>query len=69
MTTTLLIQTDKTPLMVELPAIAPMTREEFYAFCRANPDLRIERTAMMKKHPLLPFSPISSSNSGLLQIP
>ena len=45
MTTTLLIQTQTTPLTVSLPAIAPMTRDEFYAFCLANRDLRIERTA------------------------
>jgi len=45
MTTTLLIQTESTPLTVSLPAIAPMTRAEFYAFCQANRDLRIERTA------------------------
>ncbi|MBW4583415.1 MAG: Uma2 family endonuclease [Tildeniella nuda ZEHNDER 1965/U140] len=43
--TTLLIQTDNTPLTVNLPAIAPMTPAEFYAFCLANRDLRIERTA------------------------
>ncbi|MGD2181969.1 Uma2 family endonuclease [Lusitaniella coriacea] len=45
MTTTLLIQTPTMPLTVSLPAIAPMTREEFYAFCQANRELRIERTA------------------------
>ncbi|MFP4414669.1 Uma2 family endonuclease [Coleofasciculus sp.] len=45
MTTTLLIQTETTPLRISLPAIAPMTREEFYTFCQANRDLRIERTA------------------------
>lgn len=45
MTTTLLIQTQTTPLIVSLPAIAPMTCDEFYAFCQANQDLRIERTA------------------------
>ena len=45
MTTTLRIQTETTPLMISLPAIAPMTREEFYAFCQANRELRIERTA------------------------
>lgn len=45
MTTTLLIQTATTPMTVTLPAIAPMTRDEFYAFCQANRDLRIERTA------------------------
>lgn len=45
MTTTLFIQSETTPLTVSLPAIAPMSREEFYAFCQANQDLRIERTA------------------------
>ena len=40
--TTLLIQTDSIPLTIQ---IAPMNREQFYAFCRANRDLRIERTA------------------------
>jgi Uma2 family endonuclease len=43
--TTLLIQTESTPLMVNLPAIAPMTHEQFYEFCLANRDLRIERSA------------------------
>lgn len=43
--TTLLIQTEKTPLTVNLPAIAPMTHAQFYDFCLANRDLRIERTA------------------------
>lgn len=45
MTTTLVIQSEATPLTVSLPAIAPMTREQFYEFCQANRDLRIERTA------------------------
>ncbi|NJP08791.1 MAG: Uma2 family endonuclease [Leptolyngbyaceae cyanobacterium RU_5_1] len=43
--TTLLIQTESTPLTVELPAIAQMTNDQFYEFCLANRDLRIERTA------------------------
>jgi Uma2 family endonuclease len=43
--TTLLIQTESIPLTVNLPAIAPMTHEQFYDFCLANRDLRIERTA------------------------
>jgi Uma2 family endonuclease len=43
--TTLLIQTERTPMTVNLPAIAPMTQEQFYEFCVANRDLRIERTA------------------------
>jgi Uma2 family endonuclease len=32
-------------MTVNLPAIASMTHEQFYAFCLANRDLRIERTA------------------------
>ena len=44
MTTTLLIQTETTPLTVSLPA-TPMTGDDFYSFCQANRDLRIERTA------------------------
>jgi len=43
--TTLLIQTENSPLTVNLPAIAPMTPVQFYEFCLANRDLRIERTA------------------------
>jgi Uma2 family endonuclease len=43
--TTLLIQTENTPLTVNLSAIAPMTHEQFYEFCLDNRDLRIERTA------------------------
>ena len=45
MVTTLHIQTESTPLTVSFPTVAPMTHEEFYAFCQANQDLRIERTA------------------------
>ncbi len=45
MTTTLVIQTEATPVKVSLPTSQPMNRDEFYAFCRANPELRIERTA------------------------
>jgi len=43
--TTLVIQTETAPLTVHLPAIAQMTLEQFYEFCLANRDLRIERTA------------------------
>ncbi|MEO1147520.1 MAG: Uma2 family endonuclease [Cyanobacteria bacterium J06638_22] len=45
MTTTLLIQTEPGLMEVTLPAIAPMTAEQFYEFCLANRDLRIERSA------------------------
>ena len=43
--TTLLIQTENTPLTVNFPAIVKMTQAQFYEFCQANQDLRIERTA------------------------
>lgn len=43
--TTLLIQTESIPLTVNLPAIKSMSVEQFYEFCLANRDLRIERTA------------------------
>ncbi|MBH8571551.1 Uma2 family endonuclease [Nostocaceae cyanobacterium CENA369] len=43
--TTLLIQTQSVPLTVNLPSIKSMTTEQFYEFCQANPDLRIERSA------------------------
>ncbi len=43
--TTLLIQTPSIPLTVNLPAIKSMSLEQFYEFCLANRDLRIERTA------------------------
>ena len=43
--TTLLIQNLSVPLTVNLPAIKSMSVEQFYEFCLANRDLRIERTA------------------------
>ena len=43
--TTLLIQSPSVPLTVNLPSIKSMSVEEFYEFCQANRDLRIERTA------------------------
>ncbi|PSN08499.1 hypothetical protein C7293_30170 [filamentous cyanobacterium CCT1] len=43
--TTLLIQTESVPLQVNFPTSAEMTTVEFYAFCQANQDLRIERSA------------------------
>ncbi|GAB1541640.1 Uma2 family endonuclease [Scytonema sp. NUACC21] len=42
--TTLLIQTESVPLTVNIPSIKLMTTEQFYEFCQANCDLRIERT-------------------------
>lgn len=43
--TTLLIQTQSVPLTVNLPALKSISVEQFYEFCLANRDLRIERTA------------------------
>lgn len=43
--TTLLIQTESVPLTVNLSEIEPMTHEQFYEFCQANRELRIERIA------------------------
>lgn len=43
--TTLLIQTENMPLTVNLPMPIEMTTAEFYEFCQANRDLRIERSA------------------------
>ncbi|WP_414512848.1 Uma2 family endonuclease [Nostoc sp. PCC 9305] len=43
--TTLLIQTESTSLTVNFPSLVQMTNEQFYEFCQANGDLRIERTA------------------------
>ncbi len=43
--TTLLVQTISTPMMIDLPWIVPMTEEQFYEFCLANRDLRIERNS------------------------
>jgi Uma2 family endonuclease len=43
--TTLLIQNEQLLMKVNLPFIEQMTSEQFYEFCLANRDLRIERTA------------------------
>ena len=43
--TKLLIQIESTPLTVNFPSLVQMTNEQFYEFCQANGDLRIERTA------------------------
>ena len=43
--TTLLVQATSAPLLIDFPWIMPMTEEQFYEFCLANRDLRIERTA------------------------
>jgi len=42
--TALLVQATPAPLKIDLPWILPMTEDQFYQFCLANRDLRIERT-------------------------
>lgn len=66
MTTTLFIQTETTPMAVSLPMVAPMTQEEFYAFCLANQNLRIERTATGEVEIMPPaFSDTGNRNFNL----
>ncbi|MFQ3616706.1 MAG: Uma2 family endonuclease [Cyanobacteriota bacterium] len=43
--TTLLIHAELMPLTLELPAQMSLSLEQFHELCRANPDLRIERSA------------------------
>ncbi len=67
MTTTLLIQNDATAFTVSLPAIAPMGHQEFYDFCQANRDLRIERTATGEVIVMPPaFSDTGNRNAKIL---
>ncbi|WP_299408480.1 Uma2 family endonuclease [Acaryochloris sp. IP29b_bin.148] len=66
MTTTLLIQTETTPMVVALPTVASMTQEDFYTFCLANRDLRIERTATGEVEIMPPaFSDTGNRNFNL----
>ena len=64
----LLIQTQSVPLTVNLPAIASMSVEQFYEFCLANRDLRIERTANGKVIVMSPaFSDTGNRNIKISQ--
>lgn len=66
--TTLLIQTQSVPLTVNLPAIKSMTVEQFYEFCLANRDLRIERTASGEVIIMPPaFSDTGNRNGKIFQ--
>ncbi|WP_341731936.1 Uma2 family endonuclease [Microcoleus sp. EPA2] len=66
--TTLLIPTQSVPLTIDLPAIEPMTVEQFYQFCLANGDLRIERTASGEVIVMSPaFSDTSNRNGKIFQ--
>jgi Uma2 family endonuclease len=63
MMTTLLIQSEQIPMTVNLPFISQMTSEQFYEFCLANRDLRIERTATGEVVIMAPaFSDIGNRN-------
>ena len=66
--TTLLIQTESIPLTVNFPAIVQMTHAQFYEFCQANQDLRIERTATGEVIIMPPaFSDTGNRNSKISQ--
>jgi Uma2 family endonuclease len=46
--TSLLVKSEQMPLLIDLSSLTPtskMSDQQFYAFCRTNPDLRIERDA------------------------
>ena len=63
---TLLVQTISTPMMIELPWILPMTEEQFYQFCLANRDLRIERNSSGEVIVMPPaFSDTSNRNFNI----
>ncbi|PHX56836.1 hypothetical protein CP500_003295 [Tychonema bourrellyi FEM_GT703] len=66
--TTLLIPTQSVPLTIELPAIEPMTVEQFYQFCLANGDLRIERTASGEVIVMSPAFSDTSNRNGKISL-
>lgn len=64
--TTLLIQAASIPLAVHLPSAMQMNDEQFYAFCLANRDLRIERCATDDVIIMPPaFSEVSNRNCNI----
>ncbi len=66
--TTLLIPTQSVPLTIDLPAIEPMTVEQFYQFCLANGDLRIERTASGEVIVMSPAFSDTSNRNGKISL-
>ena len=65
MTNLLISNASTTPLKVGVSSLVPktMTSQQFYAFCRENPDLRIERTAQGEVTVMPPaFSDTGSRN-------
>jgi Uma2 family endonuclease len=62
--TSLLIQTEPTPLTVDLSSLmihSQMSDQQFYAFCRTNRELRIERTAQGE---VIVMSPVNSDTGN-----
>lgn len=65
-TTTMLFQTNGIPLPVSFPGLKQMNTEQFYEFCQANPDSRIERTAEGKVIIMSPaFADTGNRNSRI----
>ena len=66
--TILLVHSEHAPLAVHLPALAQMTTEQFYQFCQANSELRIECTAQGEVIVMPPtFSDTGNRNSRVNQ--
>ena len=66
--TTLLIQTERFRLTVEIPSATRMTDAQFYEFCSADRDLRIERAANGKVIIMpLAFSDTGNRNGKIFQ--
>lgn len=66
--TTLLVHSEHTSIAVHVPALAQMTVEQFYEFCQANSELRIERTAHGEVIVMPPtFSDTGNRNSRIIQ--
>lgn len=55
---------DKAPVLLSGPNLVAMTDEEFFEFCRQNPDLRIERTAHYEILLMPPTGSISSQRNA-----
>jgi Uma2 family endonuclease len=65
--TKLLIETQLIPLAIHLPMSLSISREQFYEFCQANPDLRIEQTATGEVIVMPPaFSDTGNRNSKIV---
>ena len=55
------VETADTELEVQFPEQLALDREAFFAFCQANPDLRIERDGSGK---VIVMAPVGSETSG-----